>query len=485
MAEVIESNNKRHNNEDDGGKVVIWSEIDWDKVKSYVERLQGRIYIATDKKDFRTVKNLQKLCIRSHFVKLYAIRQITQINKGKYTPGVDGMVCQTYEEREEMYKRIKNFSFSSFKSYHPRMVKRVEIPKENGKTRPIGIPTIFDRVIQMLVKTALEPEWERKFHRNSFGFRPGRCCQDAIEVIKHTIANKEGEYILNTDLTGCFDNIAHAPLLQKLHIFKHVVKKWLKAGVIIKNRKYNSVKGTPQGGVISPLLANIALNKLDFMFNRIVDFRGKEIPLTLVRYADDMVILCSNRVLLSRIKGFLPKILEKLGLELNMDKTYLVHKSEGFTFLGFYFIQHLGKWLWIQPDKSSVKRVLKKIKWFLNRYKQAKTDNLIFVLNRIILGWARYYQYCRIYMAFNHMDALVFRWTWRWCYRRHPKKTKQWIRNRYFKTFGSRTWVMSGDTWQLSQFFDIKHRDYVWRVGNRSYLNPLERRAWKQEKHII
>jgi RNA-directed DNA polymerase len=159
MMEVIESNKKRQNNDKDGSNVIIWSEIDWNEVISYVERLQGRIYIATDKKDFRTVKNLQKLCIRSHFVKLYAIRQITQINKGKYTPGIDGVVCHTCEEREELYEKIKNFSFSSFKSYHPRAVKRVEIPKENGKTRPIGIPTIYGRVIQMLVKTALEPEW--------------------------------------------------------------------------------------------------------------------------------------------------------------------------------------------------------------------------------------------------------------------------------------------------------------------------------------
>ncbi|MCK5022619.1 MAG: group II intron reverse transcriptase/maturase, partial [Candidatus Aenigmarchaeota archaeon] len=353
---------------------------------------------------------------------------------------------------------------------------------ENGKTRPIGIPTIYDRVIQMLVKTALESEWECKFHRNSFGFRPGRCCQDAIEVIKHTIIRKKGEYILDADLSGCFDNIAHAPLLQKLHIFKQVVEKWLKAGVIIKNRMHCSVKGTPQGGIISPLLANIALNKLDFLFNRIVNFRGKEIPLTLVRYADDMVILCSNKVLLSRIGEFLPKILAPLGLELNKDKTYMVHKNKGFSFLGFYLIQHADRWLWIMPDKDSIKRVLKKLKWFLKSYKQAKTDTLIFVLNRIILGWARYYQYCRIYGIFRHMDALIFRWSWRWCYRRHPKKNKQWIRNKYFKTFENRTWVMSGDTWQLSQFFDIKHKKYMWRVGNRSYLNPSVRRLWKQEK---
>ncbi|UYP48205.1 hypothetical protein NEF87_004490 [Candidatus Lokiarchaeum ossiferum] len=474
MKKINESNKERHEVQ------VCWSKIDWISVCSYVERLQDRIYIATEKKEFRTVKNLQKLAIRSHYVKLYAIRNVTQLNSGRKTPGIDGITCLNNKERESLYEIVKTFSYSSIKSYHPKPVKRIEIPKANGKLRPIGIPTVFDRVIQMLVKIALEPEFEQKFHQNSFGFRPGRCCQDAVEVINYTIRYGKGEYILNADITGCFDNIAHSTLLSELHVFKPLVKKWLKAGVLINNRKYGTEKGTPQGGIISPLLTNIALNRLDYLFNRKISYRGKEYQTTLVRYADDIVILSTSKNFLVRIKDVLAKTLLRQGLTLNTNKTVLIHKSEGFKFLGFHFIQHPYKTLWIQPEKASVQRMLHKLKVLLDSHKQIKSDALIYALNKRILGWARYYQYCRINGIFNRMDSIVFRWIWKWCTRRHPRKPRKWLRQRYFKAVNSLNWVFSGDIWSLSYFVDVKRKKYRWRVGKESYLNPRERKLWKQ-----
>jgi len=455
---------------------ICWSNIDWKEVELYVERLQGRIYKATDKKDFKLVINLQKLTIRSYFVKIYAIRQVTMINRGKYTPGIDGRVCKNNEEREELYRKIQHFSM---KSYRPKPVRRVEIPKLNGKTRPIGIPTIFDRVIQTIVKIALEPEWECKFHKNSFGFRPGRSTQDAIKIIEDNIKTRKGDFILDADLTGCFDNIAHAPLLSKLHIFKPIIYKWLKAGVLIDNKLIKATKGTPQGGIISPLLANIALNDLDYNFNRLIEYHGRYYPLTLVRYADDMVILTSNKVILSKVKIILANRLKKQGLSLNQEKTKLVHKSEGFTFLGFHIIQHLGHALWTQVDKSSVKRVLQKIKYMMDTNKQVKIDGLIYALNKIIHGWARYYQYCRIHKDFYKMDAIVFRWTWKWCTRRHPMKRNWWIKEKYFTTVRNRSWTLYGKIWTLHRFSDIKRKSYKWIVGNKCYFNPVHRKLWK------
>ncbi len=458
---------------------ICWSDINWDIVESYVERLQGRIYKATSKKDFRTVVNLQKLTIRSYYVKLYAIRQVTMINKGRYTPGIDGVVCHSDKEREELYRKVSTFSMNSIKSYHPKPVRRVEIPKSNGKTRPIGIPTIYDRIIQTIVKIALEPKWECKFHENSFGFRAGRSTQDAIEVIKESIQSGNGEFILDVDLSGCFDNIAHKPLLSKLYLFKPIIQKWLKAGIIKDNKYYNTFKGTPQGGIISPLLANIALNSLDYDFNRVIDYHGRYYPLTMVRYADDMVLLTSNKDILSKVKSVLSKRLFLLGLSLNQEKTKQVHKSEGFKFLGFHLIQYQMKTLWVQPDKSSIKRILRKIKDFTDTHKQTKTDELIYSLNRIILGWARYYQYCRTHRVFPRMELITFRWVWRWCKRRHPKKSKEWVKDNYFSKKGDRKWVFSGNIWTFNKFSDIKRKRYKWRVGNKSFLNPEHKKKWK------
>src|SRR3954463_13505989 len=238
----------------DGREPMEWSSIDWTATEAVVRRLQHRIFRAAQADDGAQVKNLQKLLIRSRSAKLLAIRQVTQRNAGRNTPGIDGVVCQTPQDRVALLE-----SGLDLKGYKPQPVRRVYIPKASGGgTRGLGIPTVKDRVMQAVVKLALEPEWETRFEANSYGFRPGRCTMDAIEAIFIALGNKRSsQWILDADISGCFDNIAHGPLLAKLPTFTRTIEGWLKAGSIELGDWRESGAGTPQGGIASPLLANI------------------------------------------------------------------------------------------------------------------------------------------------------------------------------------------------------------------------------------
>ena len=239
-----------------------WANIDWLAVETNVRRLQERIYRAATDKDRKKVKNLQKLLVRATSNKLLAIRRITQENQGKNTAGVDGVICDTPEARLEMFREGLKL-----KGYRPLPVRRVYIPKGEGKVRPLGIPTVKDRVMQAIVKAALEPEWEARFEANSYGFRPGRRTMDAIEAIHTTVNRKDcSQWVLDADISGCFDNIDHGPLLAKLPVFTTTIRRWLKAGVVELGFLSPTNTGTPQGGVISPLLANVALDGMERLF---------------------------------------------------------------------------------------------------------------------------------------------------------------------------------------------------------------------------
>src|SRR5262245_21285523 len=239
-----------------------WADIDWHTVETNVKRLQERIYRATTNGDWARVKNLQKLLVRATSTKLLAIRRITQQNQGRHTAGVDGVLCDTPEARLELFR-----GGLKLQGYHPLRVRRVYIPKGNGKQRPLGIPTVKDRVMQAIVKAALEPEWEARFEANSYGFRPGRCTMDAIEAI-HTTLNRKGSsrWILDVDISGCFDNIGHGPLLARLPVFTATILRWLKAGVVELGRFSPTDTGSPRGGIASPLLANVALDGMERLF---------------------------------------------------------------------------------------------------------------------------------------------------------------------------------------------------------------------------
>ena len=277
----------------DGQRPMEWSDVDWTTTEAVVRRIQDRIFRAAKADDGAKVKNLQKLLVRSRSAKLLAIRQVTQQNAGRHTPGIDGVVCKTPEDRVALLE-----SGLDLKGYKPKPVRRVYIPKANGKLRPLGIPTVKDRVMQAVVKLALEPEWEPRFEANSHGFRPGRCTMDAIEAIYNHLAKRgASRWILDADITGCFDNIAHGPLLAKLPTFTRTIERWLKAGAVELGDWRENKAGTPQGGIISPLLANIALDGLERLFddktrtgNYIPPSRkkGDNRGVSLIRYADDV-----------------------------------------------------------------------------------------------------------------------------------------------------------------------------------------------------
>lgn len=222
---------------------TLWSNIDWNKVERYVRRLQDRIYKATDEGNLSKTKSLQRLIFRSYYIKLYAIREVTIKSSGKFTAGIDGRIYVTNTERWNLVKTLEQFSM---RRYHPKAIKRVDIPKSNGGIRHLGIPTIYDRIVQYIVKLGMEPEWETRFHENSFGFRPGRSCQDAIELIKDTMISGNGNYILDADIEGCFDNIDHGKLLDKIKYPKTIIEKWLKTGIVIHGKLVRKECGIPQ-----------------------------------------------------------------------------------------------------------------------------------------------------------------------------------------------------------------------------------------------
>jgi retron-type reverse transcriptase len=271
---------------------TAWSDIDWAAAEAAVRRLQGRIYRAAAAGNQQQVKNLQKLLVRSTSAKRLAVRRVTQQNAGRTTPGIDGVVCRTPESRMRLAAGL------SLRGYRPQPVRRVHIPKSDGRTRPLGIPTIRDRALQMLVKMALEPEWETRFETNSYGFRPGRCTMDAIVALHLTLAPAgASEWLLDADISGCFDNLGHQPLLARLPAFTTTIRRWLKAGTVELGTWKPTTAGAPQGAPLSPLLANVALDGMERLFGA-EDERGRHVRpglrrgsnhgISLIRYADDV-----------------------------------------------------------------------------------------------------------------------------------------------------------------------------------------------------
>jgi RNA-directed DNA polymerase len=422
-----------------------WEEIDWQQVQKHVRQLQARIVKATQAGRWGKVKALQRLLTRSFSGKALAVKRVTE-NQGKRTAGVDGITWKTPARKWTEVQKLRQ------RGYRPQPLRRVYIPKRSNakKLRPLGIPTLKDRAMQALYKLALEPVAETLADPNSYGFRLRRSTADAIETCFNNLSRRKvaPEWILEGDIQDCFDQISHDWLLDHIPMEKTILQKWLKCGYIEKDAFHTTQAGTPQGGVISPVLANMTLDGMERELRQRFRHKRGVVPSTgvmLVRYADDFIITARSRTLLEeQIKPFVEQFLAERGLKLSPEKTVITHIEEGFDFLGQNVRRYNGK-LIIKPSKKNTQAFLDKVKKLIREQRMAPAGNLVDQLNRVIQGWANYHRHICATQTYHRVDYVIFWWLWRWAKRRHPHKGAHWVRKKYFKTVGTYKWVFSGE----------------------------------------
>mgnify|MGYP001799392195 CR=1 FL=1 len=440
-----------------------WNKINWKNIEKDVFKLQCKIFKYAKKNNKKEVHSIQMLFINSFKSKLFAVRKVTQDNKGKKTADIDGVKEVSVKQRLELARSLKLDGLAM-------PIRRIYVLKKDGTKKPLGIPTLKDRAKQRLALLALEPEWEAKFDSNSYGFRPGRSPQDAVEAVYKSI-NRLPKYILDADIRKCFDKIAHKALLKKLDTFPLMLKQirgWLKAGILEKN-PFNSsetiikenLEGTPQRGAISPLLANIALNGIEkTLKEKVTQVYGVRVckSLTIVRYADDIVILHSKLDVIRFCKKELSKFLFLLNLTLNKVKTQISHtltqdsatKKRGFEYLGFHIAhQPIGKYKQKKrgrsyrtltlPSRISVTKYITNLKNTLKR--TAKREVIISRLNPKIAGWGNYFRSGTSTKIFNYLDHHILKLLLSRLKQIHSKRSMRWIFKRYFKRINGYKWT--------------------------------------------
>ena len=406
---------------------LTWKTIDWPRVRQQVRRLQMRIAKATQAGQHRKAQALQWVLTHSRAAKLLAVHRVTT-NRGAKTPGVDNVRWRSDKQKLQAASNLKRHG------YKPKALRRIYIPKPNGKLRPLSIPTMHDRAMQALYALALAPIVEVLADRYSYGFREGRRCADALEQCFTILAQKTcAPWVLEGDIRACFDEISHEWLLKHVPMDKQLLRAWLTAGYWEEEQLFPTTAGTPQGGLISPLLANFVLDGMERVVKAAAKVKDK---VHFVRYADDFVVTGANRELLEqKVKPALTAFLKERGLELSEQKTVITHIQKGFNFLG-HTVRKYGDKLLITPAKSKVKILRGKISQWIQSARGLSQEALLRQLNPRLRGWANYYRNGAATRTFCNLDWHVNCTLWRWVHHRHPNKSFRWKKRRYFSAEG-------------------------------------------------
>jgi RNA-directed DNA polymerase len=453
-----------------------WKSINWNKVEKQVRQLQVRIAKAVGERKFRRAKSLQWLLTHSLYGKLWAIRRVVT-NKGKATPGVDGVVWNTAKRKMQAVNLLNR------RGYRALPLRRVYIKKKNGKLRPLSIPAMKDRAMQALHALALVPVAETTGDPNSYGFRDGRGCADAIEQCFICLAKRHSPtWVLEADIQACFDQIDQQWLLNHILTDKKILRSWLKAGYVEKARLYPTKAGTPQGSIISPVLANMTLDGLEMAIKRAVSKNDK---VHVIRYADDFIVTGrSEQILQDKVQPAIEGFLSQRGLNLSGEKTRITRIEDGFDFLGQQLRKFKGK-LIIAPSKNSVKGIVAKTKKIIKSHLGHTTLEMLKELNPVIRGWANYHRHVCSKKTFRYVDTCIFNNLWKWAKRRHLNKKVRWIRSRYFRTIGNRQWCFfttnktEGGGTDVIDLFYMSTVKIVRHIKIRGTANPYDSQ-WRE-----
>ncbi|NOR47457.1 MAG: group II intron reverse transcriptase/maturase [Methanosarcinaceae archaeon] len=442
----------------DTRRKIQWKDINWKIVTDSVNWLQVRITKAVNKEKWQLVKRLQYMLTHSFYAKMLAIRRVTQ-NKGTRTAGVDGIRWTTPEAKMNAVLNLSD------KKYKAKPLRRVYIEKYGKKEkRPLSIPTMHDRAMQALYAFALSPVAEATADRTSFGFRKNRSTHDAYAQAFNCLSKKNSaQWLLEGDIKGCFDNINHEWLLDNIPMDKSILKQFLKAGFVYNRHLNPSKSGTPQGGIISPILANMALDGIEALIaSKYYTSKSGKIykrydrhKVNFVRYADDFIVTADTEDTAKEIAELIKSFLKEKGLELSETKTLITHIDTGFDFLGWNFRKYKGKLL-IKPSKDSIGKITQKMSDIIKRGKAWKQEDIISILNPIITGWSNYHQSAVSKNIFSKLDDRLWGMLRRWAKRRHPEKSKSWIVKRYWHEARGRKWVFSTKEKELKRFSDTK-----------------------------